>query len=1354
MAAVLDPKTDPAARFETKVDEQIAEATSRIRAHDLTFGGLLVAALVLVYFTAMIVLDKYLVLPEWVRQLALGGFLLALGGAVWLTLVRPFRRQINPLYAAVQVERTVEDAKNSVAGYVDAKENDRVHPTVRAAMGARAAKSAAEADLNQAVDHRSLIYVGGAVVALVLVLVVLFFVFRPTQFRSLAGRTLAPFSSDAIATRTQLTLSKPAPPDQTITAGQSIDVAVYVAGKVPAADSPEKVRLMIRHNPADPNYEVVPMERGESSREWSVRVPDYLIQNGFWYKVAGGDAETPEHKISIRTAPLFVDFEADYAFPEYLRMKPITGVKGNRLIAFRGTKVTLTAKANRDVKDGRMDVEPTAERVPGKVHPNRADSLRFEYKLIESGTYRLHFTATNGERNSDPPPFAIQVLSDAPPSVTVLKPEEDEIPLPANGLLAVDATAGDDFGIDKVTLKLKLVGDAEKPLADKPYLDGKSFLRASDNTWPTVIDYKDSVDLGKLKDPNGLTADLKEGQVIEYWLEAADNCTEPKPNVGKSKVKRVRLTAPVKEPDPMQKDARKNEEKKHNADQNQRLDKEERKPPQDPQQPQQPQDNNPPKQDNPPKNDQGGKEGDPKKGDNPPPQKKDGEPGKQDGDPKKGEQGKTDTPPDGKGGMEPKGDNPMKGENPSKGDNPPTGGMGNTGMNEAPPPREPGQKPLDDQARQVQEEINNQKKNEGTGKPNNSENANDRTDPAQPKPQPMNAPKPEDAGPKPPPKPDPMNPQGGNAATSKPEGNVQPPPQPSDPKPNEPKKDPMGGEPQKPQPKGGQGGDDQPQPKAGGMNDPAPKKDDGGKGKPAGEQPKDPQGAGAPKPMNEPNRGGEQPPPPQAGAQPDKKDPDAGGDGKPQQPPQAGAPKPGPQEPMNPQGDPAQKPPPQGGMGDPAGAKPDNPPQPTPGMPEQKGVDRGGDQADPQANATPEKKGEPKNGGGGAGEKKLDPKEIGDAAKDLNSPDPAKREAAQKKLDNAMGKENREAAEKLANDLQSPDKATREAAEKKLDDMRKQAEKNGGKEQAGKDGKGEKVDPKEVEQNIRDLNSPDEKTRAAAKDKLDKQLGEKGRKDAEDIAKGMQSGDPNERGAAHRKFNDLKKDLDEKGKKGDERADGKKMTKEEMDEMAKKMNDLASKDDAKRKAAEKDLDDKIGEENRKKLQEIAQDMQSGDPKKQQDAKDRLGKLADEIKGPRGGSGEERARQRQLLDDAKKRLESSQLQLVDFEKNRDNKDLHEKLGWSQGDYDRFLKGVEQRVAEEAKEVAAAEQDLLKPLPPPGAATQNVSGANKVAGRKGDDGKAVVGGTVFAPPGFSDAARKYKEDAARLNSTPKK
>src|SRR5206468_2611276 len=110
--------------------------------------------------------------------------------------------------------------------------------------------------------------------------------------------------------------------------------------------------------------------------------------------------------------------------------------------------------------------------------------------------------------------------------------------------LAVDATIVDDIGIDKLTLKMRLAEPMPRDLAGKPYQDGKSFRRdEKDGTfsWPTSLEYKDSVDLNKLTDSSGQPVSLKEGMVLEYLLEATDNRTkpgasgpEPDPNVGKS----------------------------------------------------------------------------------------------------------------------------------------------------------------------------------------------------------------------------------------------------------------------------------------------------------------------------------------------------------------------------------------------------------------------------------------------------------------------------------------------------------------------------------------------------------------------------------------------------------------------------------------------------------------------------------------------------------------------------------------------------------------------------------------------------------------------------------------------------
>jgi hypothetical protein len=1285
MATVAEPKA-AAPKYATEVDEQIAQATSRIRAHDLTFGGLLLAALVLVYATAMILTDKYVILPEWVRQLSLAGFLVVLGGAAYWTIVRPLRRRVNPLYAAVQVEKTVEDAKNSVVGYVEAQEKGDVHPAVKAAMGARAAKSVGAADVNQAVDHRSLVYTGAVAITFLLALVVLFFVFRPAQFSSLVGRAFVPFSSAPIESRTQLTLVAPAGGDVTITAGQSVTVKVQVGGKVPAADRPDRVRMLLRHTPTTPDYEEVPLEQADTSREWQVRVPDYLVRNGFWYKVAGGDAATPEYRVTVRSLPLFTEFEVAYEYPAYTRMKPET-TKVPQLEAIRGTKVTLTARTNRTVKDGRLTVEPTGQAIQvltGKVPADKPDSVQFQFTLTTAGTYRVSFTSAEGERSSESS-FPIKVIEDQKPTVEIVKPEEAEVTIPANGQLAVDGTAGDDFGIAKLTLRMRLTEPEPRALAAKPYLEGKSFKREKDGSYPTSLEYKDSVDFTKLTDEGGAKVELKEGMVIEYWLEATDNRTklgaagpDPDPNVGKSEVKRVRVGPPVMAPADKKtlderKDRRKTEEQQHNQQQQQKFDNEKRDPNQKPGA----QQNQPQPQDGAQQAESNGAPTPMPKSDVPepkgmPPEPKTGDPMmppmNQEGTPKK-----DGTPMNGGMGdpMPPMPGMPMSQPNGS--------GMNNTPQ--APRPSTPEQKDLERQAQDIQNKINDQ--NSGGSAKSGPSSEEQRANPGDQKP-PMADGMPQGSPPKDGPKPnDPMG--GGNAAEPKPAGNVEPPQDPSQQKP-EPKADgnpmsPMGGgtppaEPKaqpKPDPMTGGMGQDKPTPQPKNGAEPMPmgdanKSEDpsgGGSSKPAtqqkpqsgmgsepmpGQSQKNPAaGAAKSKPMPSNDRASDQPPAgnPMGGGNPQdpNRQPDEGaGRSKPQSAPQPSGTKPAPNAdtPMPGGGDLSEpKPMPGDGMGNPMSGKP------SPSEPKPDGSNPMGSQGAKNTTPPGQDKGTPQAGGGN--DQKADrerQKEFENAVKDLASNDPATKKAAQDKLDNMVGQQNRKDIEKkvedfkdAVNNLNSKDEHKRAEAEKKLDNMvgeqnrkemqdiakglnskdskeRQAAEQKlkdlqqkasgempkGAQQKAGAgDGPKPKIDPKEVEQAAKDLASGDPQKQQAARDKLDKTVGPEARKQAEQLMNDLKSDDPQKRAAAQKKIDEMKKQAEEMArnnpeKKGDGAGGaGKKVDPKEVEQA---LDDLNSNDPQKRQAAKQKLDDMLGKGTGDKAEQMTKDINSNDPEKQ------------------------------------------------------------------------------------------------------------------------------------------------------------
>ncbi len=1263
MATVLNQPPAPSP-VDARLEQELGRATGRIRLNDLLTGGLSLAVLTFGYAAAAVLLDRWLELPEWVRQVMFGGFLLAFAGVGYLMLLRPLRRRVNPRFAARKVEATVPDAKNALINWVDLR--DRELPEgVRVAVRAKAAEGVAEANVDKAVESRRVVWLAAAAGLLLAVLAALFVIFKPAPFLSLVSRTFNPFTVTRIATRTELTIQEPEGGDATVTAGDPVTVRVYTGGSVPDADGPGRVRLRVRYNPAVPEYDELPLEPGGSAREWVLRVPQAVVQNGFWYTVAGGDAETPEHRVTVRSRPLFKfdEFEARYEYPAYTRLKPEVG-REPALWAYPGTQVTITAKTNRRVKRGWMQVSGQPDQIPGLVVGEGRDVLQFKLTMPhESGTYRLGFTSADDEPSEPTPAYPIKVETDKKPWVRIIAPAEDEVTLPANGLLQVDGTLEDDFGLASAALGMRLVdGNLKVDLPPKPYRDGKSFRRESDGTFPTKMDYKDSVPLGSLTYKDGQRATLKENMTLEYWLEAADNCTEPKPNVGKSAVKRVRIAPPAKEPEKQQQQKqaqqqRTAEEQQHRQQQDRQLQTEKRDPP-----PQL----RPEEKPNPEEQKQNGGEGakSPEQGGQQPKPNEYQEPkgGNADENPPKPSDPQ-------KGGTEPS-SKPERGRTPpSTAEKPSASEKGGTAepMGATNPPPKPGETqqgpkaaqqpggvepPQDDpskaeqKAQEVQNAIEQQSRQPGDARSQDPDAAKPAEAPADKKPagQPRSGAQAEPKAGQPT---DPQGqPMGSPTAESKPAGNLEQ-PKPTDPKPEPkpadassqqpnqqgsaggeaiggtPKSAPVGGnEPaqEKPQP-GTEGGGDPAQqktPSAGAQKPGDMKPIDPGTARSPGTAPQSKPGAGEPtkgqpaaesKPKPEASRGQERPTEGAGVGQQSPEDRPADSKGaKPvdpaarKQPPAGGEPT---------QAQPAGEKPQPGAEGSdpkksPADAKPEGTkPQPGSAATDPK-AQPGGGQPRPEDKAA-EKPAQPS--AGSQGGPKVDPKVIEQAARDLASGNPEKQQAAREKLDKLMGKQAREQAEReakqLADDLKSNDPDKRKAAERKLKDLAEQA----GRQSVGQGEK--KVDPKELQQAAQDLASGDPQKQQAARDKLDKMIGKEAREQAEreakQLAEDLKSTDPDRRRAAERKLKDLAEQAKQQGAgQGENKIDPK--------ELEQAVKDLGSDDPGKKLAARDKLDRTFGKDARQQAEQIADDLKSGDPSRQQAARKQLDDLAKQTGG--------------------------------------------------------------------------------------------------------------------------------------------
>ncbi len=554
-----------AARGDTFVADRLARTEQRIRTLDLATAGLVFLAGTCAYAAVMVAADGLLAHAEAARQLLFFAYLVGAAAYLAVFVVRPLTRRINPYFTARQVERTLPGAKNSVVNWVDL--HDQPLPAaIRNALGLRAAKDLAHADLERAVSGRRAGVAGGLAGLAGGVLFALLLWMGGGPFFDGIGRAFAPFSLSGVPrTRTRLTIVRPEPADATVPVGRPVTVAVEVEGKLPDPHGPDAVRLLYRYGEDDPWLER-PMTE-EARREFSVSVSATEVQSGFWYKSAGGDFETEVHRIGVRATPHVAEFQATYHFPKYAAVPKETR-RERTLRAVKGSEVVVWALTNRTVKDARLDFDGKAGRqaFAGQRVPGDLQAFQVHMPLKESGLYRLVFTSAEGDVYSEPL-HPVEALADLAPEVQLAKPGAD-VALPANGLLTLEGRAVDDFGVRELTLRMKA---GERVLKPRPYRTAEA-LRLPGGGYPLAADYRDAVDLAKLEAEDADPFRVQPGLEVEYWLEAADAC-EPTPNVGSSRHYRVRLGEPQKDEAKRQQEREKakTEQQQHEAAQDKQL---------------------------------------------------------------------------------------------------------------------------------------------------------------------------------------------------------------------------------------------------------------------------------------------------------------------------------------------------------------------------------------------------------------------------------------------------------------------------------------------------------------------------------------------------------------------------------------------------------------------------------------------------------------------------------------------------------------------------------------------------------------------------------------------------------------
>jgi hypothetical protein len=507
--------------YEEYVDFQLGKTRSSIKLTDIFTTLTALAVAVIGYLLVFVVLDQWVIEGGfgYAARVSLLTVLAAvvLGTLTWRVFL-PVIRRVHPLYAARVIERSDPNLKSNLVNFVDVREaNAQSAPVVLKAMQKRAAVELSHIDVEEAVDRRPLLRIAYALLAVVVVCA-LYIIFSPKDPFASVRRALLPTAAIEVATETTISDVDPGDKNPDVPARTIITVSADIRGK--DADTAQ-----ILFTTADQKYVNHPVEmkrveptlprfsgilNGENGRG--------LLQS-LTYRIVAGDARTPEYRINVNPPPSARVHEVQYEFPKYMELESRKSAEAN-IDGWEGATVTVQATANMPVTRARIvltdseDRQAKGEEIPMFVTDETSLSATFRLEFRSDGSsphfYHIAVATDKGQTDDDPMQYTYRIRPDQRPEVSLLAPTGDlGVPpgpaVPANAVIPLIIQAADpDFQLRSIALKAERNGES---LLDKRLFDDRL-------PSPTISGNHD-FSLAPLK--------LKEGETIQFWIEAKDN---------------------------------------------------------------------------------------------------------------------------------------------------------------------------------------------------------------------------------------------------------------------------------------------------------------------------------------------------------------------------------------------------------------------------------------------------------------------------------------------------------------------------------------------------------------------------------------------------------------------------------------------------------------------------------------------------------------------------------------------------------------------------------------------------------------------------------------------------------------
>lgn len=514
--------------------QYLTQRLRKLRNNLLTRNLLTGLATMISFASGMVILGWLFNLVFWLSTDFRTIFVVAAG--VWLAgllvvkVIGKLLRRPSTEDVALQVEKQYPDLKNQLIASLQLEKNllqnrEGFSTEMIGALIDRSRDITGKLDFNKAVDRRPLRKWGRNLAISVGVLVAVALLF-PGSF----GESIYLYSHPRIEIERELGYELDVNPKNT-------EIAKFTPLKIDAVvfgrDLPREATLFWRY-PDGPVKEIA-LDRNQFTANGTALAGklspvDTLnfsheineVRRTFEYWVGSGDLESRVYTVTVVDKPRVVGLKLTYNYPAYTGLAPlVVDENDGNISAVKGTKVTISAAANKEVMSGSLvyaDGSTESLAVAGQ-------KLSATHRVMANGSYHLDIADDLGHHNEQPIEYRIEKIADIFPEVDIFDPGVP-VDLGDDMMLNLGVKLFDDYGFSKVNLVYRIFS----PL-------GETF----EVTDQLPLEKNAGRDFELRYQWNMDQIGLEPGGYVEYFIEAYDTDNISGPKKGVSQILTARL---------------------------------------------------------------------------------------------------------------------------------------------------------------------------------------------------------------------------------------------------------------------------------------------------------------------------------------------------------------------------------------------------------------------------------------------------------------------------------------------------------------------------------------------------------------------------------------------------------------------------------------------------------------------------------------------------------------------------------------------------------------------------------------------------------------------------------------------